>query len=81
MHILLRGQCLDRRQRLRELFITRHIPQVGPIDAKFLHEFTSERQAQTNDAARIPLDAVDVGTTKSVKREGTRHLERLPVAI
>ena len=30
MHILLRRQCLDRRQRLRELFITRHVPQVGP---------------------------------------------------
>lgn len=69
-HILFRGQLATavRRSHFKTL-ITRHVPQVSPLDAQLFGQLARKRQAETDDATGVAFNALDKRATETVERE------------
>ena len=69
-HILFRWQLATvvRRSHFKTL-ITRHVPQVGPLDAQLFGQLAGKWQAEADDAAGVTLDALDECATETVECE------------
>src|SRR5699024_700479 len=55
-------------------------PDVVRVETRVGEEPAQERQAEPDDARRVPVDAVDEPAAERLDREGPRALQRLPGA-